>query len=102
MAGSPVGATPVFVGRLSGDALGTMSGPPTVAAVTFGTTTANYNPPSDPGGAGGRRWGDYLFTVVDPLDDMTVWSIQEFNQALNSYAVRVGRILRLCRRRRQV
>ena len=93
MAGTPVGATPVFVGRLSGDTLGTMAGPPTVAAVTFGTTTANYNPPSDPGGGSGRRWGDYSFTVVDPLDDMTVWSIQEFNQALNSYAVRVGKIL---------
>ena len=93
MAGTPVGATPAFVGRLSGDTLGTMTGPPTVAAVTFGTTTANYNPASDPGGASGRRWGDYSFTVVDPLDDMTVWTIQEYNQALNSYAVRVGKLL---------
>jgi uncharacterized repeat protein (TIGR01451 family) len=92
MAGTPVGATPVFVGRLAGDTLGTMTGPPTVAAVTYGTTTANYNPPSDPGGASGRRWGDYSFTVVDPLDDMTVWTIQEYNQALNSYAVRVGKL----------
>jgi hypothetical protein len=92
MAGA-VGATPAFVGRLSGDTLGTMDGPPTTAAVPFGTTTANYNPPSDPGGAGGRRWGDYSFTVVDPIDDMTVWTIQEFNQALNSYAVRVAKIL---------
>src|SRR3954464_2983423 len=46
MAGTPVGATPVYVGRLSGDTLGTMTGPPTTAAVTYGTTTANYNPPS--------------------------------------------------------
>jgi hypothetical protein len=93
MAGTPVGATPAFVGRLAGDTLGTMDGPPATAAVTFGTTTANYNPPSDPGGANGRRWGDYSFTVVDPIDDMTVWTIQEFNQALNSYAVRVAKIL---------
>ncbi len=92
MAGTPVGATPAFVGRLAGDTLGTMTGPPTVAAVTFGTTTANYNPPSDPGGASGRRWGDYSFTVVDPLDDMTVWTIQQYNQASNSYAVRVGHL----------
>ncbi|HEX4963208.1 MAG TPA: DUF11 domain-containing protein [Thermoanaerobaculia bacterium] len=90
MAGTPAGATPVYVGRLAGDALGTMTGPPTVAAVTFGTTTANYNPPSDPGGASGRRWGDYSFTVVDPIDDMSVCTIQEYNQASNSYAVRVG------------
>jgi uncharacterized repeat protein (TIGR01451 family) len=93
MAGTPVGATPAFVGRLAGDTLGLMVGPPTTPAVTFGTTTANYNPPTDPGGSSGRRWGDYSFTVVDPLDDMTVWTIQEYNQALNSYAVRVGRLL---------
>jgi uncharacterized repeat protein (TIGR01451 family) len=92
MAGSPAGATPAYVGRLAGDALGTMTGPPTAAALTFGTTTASYNPPSDPGGASGRRWGDYSFTVVDPLDDMTVWTIQEYNQALNSYAVRIGHL----------
>jgi hypothetical protein len=92
MAGTPIGATPAFVGRLSGDTLGTMVGPPTTAAVTFGTTTANYNPSSDPGGSSGRRWGDYSFTSVDPLDDMTVWTIQEYNQALNSYAVRVGKL----------
>jgi hypothetical protein len=93
MAGTPVGATPVYVGRLAGDALGTMTGPPTTAAVTFGTTTANYNPPSDPGGAAGRRWGDYSFTGVDPLDDMTVWTIQEYNQASNSYATQVAKLL---------
>ncbi|HEY2396379.1 MAG TPA: hypothetical protein VGH81_10440, partial [Rudaea sp.] len=93
LAGTPSGATPAYVGRLAGDAAGTMTGPPTVGAVQFGTTAANYNPPSDPGGAGGRRWGDYSFTVVDPLDDMTVWTIQEYNQATNSYAVRVGKLL---------
>ncbi len=93
MTGTPVGATPVFVSRLSGDAAGTMAGPPTVAATTFGTTTANYNPPSDTGGTSGRRWGDYSATVVDPLDDMTVWTTQHYNHALNSYAVRAGRLL---------
>ncbi|HRI04626.1 MAG TPA: carboxypeptidase-like regulatory domain-containing protein [Pyrinomonadaceae bacterium] len=93
MAGTPVGPTPAFASRLSGDTAGTMAGPPTTPAVTFGTTTANYNPASDPGGASGRRWGDYSATVVDPLDDMTVWTAQQYNQASNSYAVRVGRLL---------
>jgi len=93
MAGSPVGATPAYTGRLSGDTLGAMAGVPGTGVVTFGTTTANYNPPSDPGGGSGRRWGDYSFTVVDPLDDMSVWTIQEYNQASNSYAVRVGHLL---------
>ena len=90
---APIGATPAYTGRLAGDTLGTMTGSPRSAAVTsFGTTTANYNPPSDPGGSSGRRWGDYSFTSVDPLDDMTVWTIQEYNQASNSYAVRVGKL----------
>lgn len=87
MAGTPFGATPVFTSRLSGPADGLMAGPIT----TFGTSTANYNPPSDPGPP--RRWGDYSATVVDPLDDMTVWTAQQYNQASNSYAVRVGRLL---------
>ncbi|MFZ1722294.1 MAG: DUF11 domain-containing protein [Dokdonella sp.] len=88
-----IGATPAYTGRLSGDALGSMNGSPGTGVTTFGTSTANYNPPSDPGGAGGRRWGDYSFTSVDPIDDMTVWTIQEYNQASNSYAVRVGKLL---------
>ena len=91
MAGN-VGATAVYVGRLVGDTLGTMNGPPTAAAVTFGVSTGNYNPPSDSGGASGRRWGDYSFTMTDPLDDMTVWTIQQYNQASNTYAVRVAKL----------
>ena len=93
LAGTPSGAAPAYVGRLSNDALGSMTGPPTTGAVLFGTTAASYNPPLDPGGANGRRWGDYSFTVVDPLDDMSVWTIQEYNQATNSYAVRIARLL---------
>ena len=93
LAGTPSGATPAYTGRLATDALGTMAGVPGTGVVKFGTTTANYNPASDPGGANGRRWGDYSFTVVDPIDDMSIWTIQEYNQALNSYAVRVGHLL---------
>jgi filamentous hemagglutinin family protein len=92
MAGTPSGATPGYVGRLAGDPLGTMVGPPSTGALLYGTTAANYNPASDPGGSSGRRWGDYSFTVVDPLDDMSVWTIQEYNQAANSYSVRVGKL----------
>ncbi len=90
MAGTPIGATPAYAGRLAGDTLGTMTGPPTATATAFGTTTANYNPRSDPGGASGRRWGDYSFTSLDPLDDMSVCPAQEYNQALNSDAIRVA------------
>ena len=88
-----IGATPGYTGRLASDALGSMAGSPGTGFTAFGTSTANYNPASDPGGASGRRWGDYSFTSVDPLDNMTVWTIQEYNQASNSYAVRVGKLL---------
>ncbi len=93
MAGTPIGATPVFVSRFAGDTLGTMTAPPTTAAVTFGATTANYNPASDPGGTNGRRWGNYSATVLDSSDDMTIWTIQEYNNALNSWGVKVVRLL---------
>ncbi|MFN8587164.1 MAG: T9SS type A sorting domain-containing protein [Candidatus Eisenbacteria bacterium] len=74
-------------GRLSGDALGTLQTP-----VLLSASSTAYNPASDPGGASGRRWGDYSFTSLDPLDDMTMWTIQEFCDATNSYGVRVSRL----------
>jgi hypothetical protein len=79
------------IGRLSGDTLGTMQGSPGALA-GYTSTTFAYNPPSDPGGAAGRRWGDYSYTSVDPLDDMTMWTVGEFCQATNSYAVRVAKL----------
>ena len=86
-AGTTVGATPAYAGRLAGDTLGT-----TAPIATFGTSTANYNPPADPGGATGRLWGEASATVVDPIDEMTVWTFQQYNHALNSWSIRVGRL----------
>jgi len=59
----------------------------------YTASSTAYNPASNPGGASGRRWGDYSFTSVDPLDDMTMWTIQEFCNAANSYGVRVVKLL---------
>jgi hypothetical protein len=43
--------------------------------------------------AGGRnRWGDYSMTHVDPNDDMTIWTVQEYCNAGNSWAVRVSQL----------
>lgn len=75
-------------GRLATDPLGTLQTP-----VLYTSTSASYNPPKDPGGAGGRRWGDYSYTSLDPSDDMTFWTIQEFCDAENSYGVRVVKLL---------
>jgi hypothetical protein len=76
------------VGRLASDPLGTMRTP-----VLYTASTTAYNPPSDPGSSEGRRWGDYSYTSLDPDDDMTIWTVQEFCNAQNSYGVRVVRLL---------
>ncbi|MBS1792523.1 MAG: carboxypeptidase regulatory-like domain-containing protein [Acidobacteria bacterium] len=90
-AGTAFSINAFTVGRLATDPSGTMQGfPGAVAGYT--NTSAAYNPPADPGGASGRRWGDYSFTSVDPLDDMTIWTIQEYCDATNSYGVRVAKL----------
>jgi hypothetical protein len=76
------------VGRLKNDPLGTTRTP-----VLYTASTTPYNPGGDPGGSAGRRWGDYSYTCLDPDDDMTMWTIQEFCNATNSYGVRVVRLL---------
>lgn len=63
-------AEAVVTGRLVGEALGSM-GPITVMKAGedsyFKTFSGNRN-----------RWGDYSATVVDPSDDQTMWTIQEY------------------------
>ena len=77
-------------GRLVGDASGTLrDGPGGTAFPGYTNSTTAYNPASDPGGTNGRRWGDYSFTSLDPNDDMTMWTAQEFCDATNSWGVRV-------------
>lgn len=75
-------------GRLGSDALGTLRTP----ALYTASSTA-YNPPSDPGGPQGRRWGDYSYTSLDPDDDMTIWTVQEFCNATDSYGLQVAKLL---------
>ena len=87
-AGAPFRIDAATNGRLAGDALGT-----TQAVALYTASSTAYNPPADPGGAGGRRWGDYSFTSLDPLDDMTMWTVQEYCNATNTYGARVAKLL---------
>jgi hypothetical protein len=87
-AGNNEHANAGFAGRLSSDALGTLQ-----PEVPYTSSPFAYNPPSDPGGSSGRRWGDYSYTSVDPSDDMTMWTIQEYTEATNIYGVRVAKLL---------
>ena len=89
MAGNALTPNAGTIGRLASDTLGTTQGTP----INYSLSTATYNPPSDPGGTGGRRWGDYSYTSLDPCDDMTMWTIQEFASTTNNYGVRVVRLL---------
>ena len=68
--------------RLATDAPGAL-GPPIVVQ----PGTANSNDLTDQFNQ--HRWGDYSTMSVDPNDDMTFWTVQEYSNAPNSWAVRV-------------
>ncbi len=72
--------------RLASTPPGSFNGPQ-----PYTSTTAAYNPPGDPGPV--RRWGDYSLTSVDPEDDMTLWTIQEFCNADDSWGVQVAQLV---------
>lgn len=74
--------------RHAGDQPGTLQAP-----LKLTNIQAAYNPPGNSGAASGRRrWGDYSYTSLDPCDDMTFWTIQQFCDATNSYGLRVAKI----------
>jgi hypothetical protein len=86
-AGAPYRANAATAGRLATDTLGTVQ-----SVTNYTASSTAYNPPFDPGGSNGRRWGDYSFTSLDPNDDMTMWTIQEFCDSTDSYGVRVVKL----------
>jgi PKD repeat protein len=68
-------------GRFRTDPLGNTQ-LPTQAMIS--STAYNLMENSNP-----HRWGDFSHTVVDPNDDMTMWTFQEYCNAANSWGVRV-------------
>jgi subtilisin-like proprotein convertase family protein len=81
-------ANAATAGRLVTDPLGTLR-----AISVYTNSSAAYNPNRglDPG-IPAQRWGDYSYTSVDPCDDMTMWTVQQFCNAPNSYGVQVARL----------
>jgi hypothetical protein len=67
-------------GRLASDPLGT-----TEAFDLIQSSNSPYNL----GQSTPRRWGDYSQTVVDPTDDQTFWTFQEYASDTNVWGVRV-------------
>ncbi len=74
-------------GRLTGDTAGTMGAP----LLYTNNTSFAYNPASDTSSP--RLWGAYSHTSLDPEDDMTMWTIQEYCDAANSYGLQVLKII---------
>lgn len=72
-------------GRYFGDELGTSR-----PAVKATNTTAIYSPYVNYYGTHYYvgRWGDFSQTVVDPLDDQTIWTFQEYADIDDSYGIR--------------
>ena len=86
-AGTPFHADAATVGRLTSDPAST-----TRTVEIYTSSSAAYNP-LDSGNNPINRWGDYSFTSLDPLDDMTLWTIQEFCDSTNSDGVRIVRLI---------
>ncbi|HEV8083784.1 MAG TPA: hypothetical protein VGP55_11305 [Chitinophagaceae bacterium] len=77
----------VFVaGRYYSDASGTMHRPEKAT-----NTTAIYAPYFFFGNFV-DRWGDFSQTVVDPYDDQTIWTFQEYADVDDSYGIRVVQV----------
>jgi hypothetical protein len=71
-------------GRLATDTPGLLQSP--LVAQTSGTSYTL-------GSSSPQRWGDYSQVVVDPNDDMTMWTFQEYCDATNSWGLRVIELL---------
>ena len=69
-----------FVSRLASDAPGTMS-PVRVSKPGEASYFKNVN-------GGANRWGDYSATMVDPIDNTTFWTIQEYAATADPISLR--------------
>lgn len=69
-------------GRLTGDALGTTQSA-TLAQAGGGDYTSGTLP---------RRWGDYSLVRVDPNNNQTMWTFQEYVESASNWGVRVTQL----------
>jgi len=75
-------AAAYWSGRRANDPIGHMAPP---ALLVPGAGSQN-----NIDGVGRNRWGDYSLTTIDPLDDLTLWTIQEFAFATDLWGTRIG------------
>jgi hypothetical protein len=84
VAGANEFANAAYAMHFASDVPGTLRTP---VLYTNSQTAYNLNSGSP------RRWGDYSNTSIDPSDNMTIWTMQEFCNATNSWGVRAINIL---------
>ncbi len=77
-------ADAAVAGRYSSDVAGTMQ---PFAFATASSTAYNVQ------NVDGQRWGDYSQVVIDPNDNMTMWTFQEYCNATNSWGLRVIQLI---------
>jgi hypothetical protein len=75
-------------GRLASDPAGT-----TEAIVQLKAGQAAYTQTDGPNGTGRNRWGDYSYTSLDPDNDMSMWTIQEYVSSTNIWGTYVDDLL---------
>lgn len=93
LVGSSVGGTnsylnAVVAGHLATDSSGLVESP-----IAYTTSSSAYNLSWDLPIYGAHRWGDYSTISIDPADNMTMWSIQEYCNATNSWGLQVAKII---------
>ncbi|HVS18809.1 MAG TPA: hypothetical protein VMT18_09445 [Planctomycetota bacterium] len=71
-----------LTGRVPTDASGE-TGPP----LLYKAGEAPYTQLSS---SGSNRWGDYSLTSVDPVDDSTLWTIQQYARVGNSWVTQIA------------
>ena len=71
-----------YTGRLASDPLGEMASP-----VQFKAGTGQQN---NIDSANRNRWGDYSYTTLDPVDELTFWTIQEYGHATDIWGTYIA------------
>lgn len=73
-----------YAGRLVNDPPGQMSAPALLKA--------GIGPQNNIDGFGRNRWGDYSLTTLDPSDNRTLWTVQEYADVSNIWGTWVGKL----------
>ena len=77
-------ASAMYAGRLSTDPADQVSVP-----ISYKDGAGPYD---HTGGSGSNRWGDYSLTTIDPTDDTTFWTIQEYARVSNNWGTYIAEL----------